>query len=154
MKIFIYCIYNNNFKKQFYIGSTKKYKKRMREHKSNCYNQNRRKYNYTLYKFIRENGGWSEFSKIIIATVDVANKLEQLKIEQVYLDHLEPGLNNLRSYRTPEQLKKWYNTKKICICGCKYTNVNKSRHERSKKHKNYLLKNTKTNLINKYINSI
>jgi len=166
MKAYIYCIYNNKFKKDFYIGSSNNYKNRMRKHKSDCYNPNKRCYNYKLYKFIRDNGGWSEWSNIIIATVDVKDKLEQRKIEQVYIDHLEPGLNCDRSYQTPEQLKEWHkewhnknkekikeyqndyriknreqikewkNKKMICICGSKYTNVNKARHERSKKHIN------------------
>jgi len=181
MKAYIYCIYNNKFKKDFYIGSTKDFKKRMDCHKSDCYNTNSRGYNYTLYKFIRDNGGWSEWSKMIIATVDVADKLEKRKIEQVYIDHLQPCLNDYRSYQTAEQrkecdkqyhkeyynrnkeqlierqneytnknkeqIKEWKNKIMICICGSKYTNANKARHERTNKHKNYILSN-QTNLIN------
>jgi len=174
MKAYIYCIYNNKFKRDFYIGSSKKYKKRMIEHKSNCYNPNSPKHNYKVYKFIRNNGGWSNWSHIIIAIVDVKDKLEKRQIEQVYIDHLKPGLNDKRSYQTPEQLKEWQNdyiiknreqlkeyqndyriknreqikelqNKKMnCICGGKYTNKHKARHGRSKKHQNYLLNTTQT----------
>jgi len=175
MIINIYCIYNN-FKKNFYIGSTKDYKQRMRDHKSSCCNPNGRDHNVKVYKYIRENGGWSVWSKMIIATVDVKDKLEQKQYEQFYIDHLEPGLNCCRSYQSHEQLieykkewynknkeyltekhKEWYNKNKElqnqkinCICGGKYTRANKSHHEKTQKHKNYTKTQTK-NLINKYI---
>jgi len=155
MKAYIYCIYNNKYIKNFYIGSTKDFKIRMDKHKSDCNNPNSSGYNYKLYKFIRENGGWSEFSKMIIATVDVIDKIEQRKIEQVYIDHLEPGLNDCRSYRTLEQRKDYeydyriknrelINKKMNCMCGGKYTKQNKTIHERSKKHQKYILKINQT----------
>jgi len=181
-KVYIYCIYNNKYIKDFYIGSTKDYKKRMDTHKSSCNNPNSPQHDFKVYKFIRDNGGWSVWSKMIIATVDVEDKIQQKRIEQVYIDHLEPSLNDRRSHSTPEQLKeyqkeyqiqnkekhnvyqkKYYhkNKEKInenqnkkfnCICGGKYTNKHKATHQRTNIHQNYILKTNQTNLINKYIN--
>jgi len=165
------------FKTNFYIGSTKNFKKRMDKHKSNCNNPNSPHHNLKVYKFIRENGGWSDWSKIIIATVDVADKIEQCKIEQVYIDHLEPGLNCSRSFQTPEQLKeqiKEYrikNREQLKERQKDYYNKNREKIkekrikkrelqiiERQKEYYNKIKKNmiknektNQTNLINKYI---
>ena len=51
--------------KEFYIGSTKNLHKRSGLHKSTCYNINRPGYNYKVYQFIRENGGWDNWQIII-----------------------------------------------------------------------------------------
>jgi len=158
------------FKTNFYIGSTNNYKQRMDNHKSNCNNPNSPHHNYKIYKFIRDNGGWSNWSKMIIANIDVKNKLEQKKYEQFYIDLLEPSLNCCRSYITSEQLKEqlkeyykeYYNRNKEkinerqrkkmnCICGGRYTRRHKSHHERTNIHQNYLLNIKQTNLIKKYI---
>lgn len=153
-------------KRDFYIGSTKNYKHRISDHKSYCNNPNCSKYNLKVYKFIRENGGWSNWSKMVIATIEVQDKLEQRKIEQVYIDHLEPGLNCDRSYRTLEQRneqhkeceKKYYkknkeqiNKKINCACGGKYTWHHKLQHQRTIKHNKFIKNNKQINLINKYI---
>ena len=44
-----------------YIGSTVNLHKRKIKHKSNCNNQKSKKYNFPVYKHIRENGGYNTF---------------------------------------------------------------------------------------------
>ena len=52
--------------KDFYIGSTVNWNDRKTLHKSDCNNQNGKKYNASKYKTIRANGGWTNWSMIEI----------------------------------------------------------------------------------------
>jgi len=84
----IYCKDENI--KEFYIGSSKKFKKRKYKHKSDCNNENGRCYNLKVYKFIRANGGYNNFDyEILLETIEDGIK----KIEQEYIDDLQPTLN-------------------------------------------------------------
>ena len=60
MKCYIYKIYKQG-KDEVYIGSTYDFKNRMRQHKYSCYNEKSKKYNFFVYQFIRQNGGWDAF---------------------------------------------------------------------------------------------
>jgi hypothetical protein len=42
-----------------YVGSTQNFAERKRNHKHHCLYEKDDKHNIPLYKFIRENGGWS-----------------------------------------------------------------------------------------------
>ena len=46
---------------EIYIGHTTHFRQRKCEHKSICNSLNSKKYNYPLYKFIREHNGWEIF---------------------------------------------------------------------------------------------
>jgi len=65
--IYIYKIYckDENIK-DCYIGSTNDIKIRIKNHEYSCYNENDEKYNQYKYIFIRENGGWCNWSYSII----------------------------------------------------------------------------------------
>ena len=39
-----------------YIGSTWDMKQRLRQHKHRCHNKTHKYYNFTVYRYIRENG--------------------------------------------------------------------------------------------------
>jgi hypothetical protein len=51
---------NDSIIKDIYVGSATNFSRRKSGHKSYCNNPNNIKYNYHVYKFIRENGGWCE----------------------------------------------------------------------------------------------
>ena len=55
--------------KDFYIGSTVNWNDRKTLHKSDCNNQNGKKYNTPCYKTIRAHGGWDNWSMIEIERV-------------------------------------------------------------------------------------
>jgi hypothetical protein len=57
-----------------YIGSTVNLYNRKIRHKSDCNNQKRRHYNYPLYKYIRENGGYNTFNYEILDKKFVCKK--------------------------------------------------------------------------------
>ena len=164
MKIDIYKIYNDDMA---YIGSSKNFKDRMRYHKSDCYNENRKSYNLFIYQYIRTHGGWDEFTKEIIHTCEVADDTEQRMVEQEFIKNNECKLNCKKSYQTKEerkeQKKEWNeknkekiqkqkkecneqnkerrNQKTTCECGSIYRKGDKTKHERTNKHKNFIAQN-------------
>jgi hypothetical protein len=145
MKISIYKIYNDEMT---YIGSSQNFKDRMKKHKSSCYNKNDNGYNYFIYQYIRQNGGWDQFTKDIIHECEVKDKTEQRMIEQEWINKNECKLNKNKSYQTKEEKKeqqKQYREKLrqkfTCLCGGKYTQQNKAIHERTNKHKKFIAKN-------------
>ena len=146
MKIDIYKIYNNDMA---YIGSSHRFKKRMINHKSSCYNEKSSKYNLFIYQYIRTHGGWDQFTKEIIHTCEVKDKTEQRMVEQEFIKNNECKLNMCNSYRTEEEeieyKKEWYKSNKdkinerqkqktTCECGSTFIKKDKNRHERAKKH--------------------
>jgi len=76
-----------------YVGSTVSLKDRIETHKSSCNNSNLVSYNYKIYQFIRNNGGWSNFKFIILDVRECINKYEAYKIEQSYITELKSDLN-------------------------------------------------------------
>ena len=68
-----------------YIGSTEDINDRMSKHKHSCNNLNSYKSNYKVYKYIRENGGWDEWTYEIIDEVEVALRDDASKYEGDYI---------------------------------------------------------------------
>jgi len=100
-----------------YIGSSVNIKRRIIKHKSRCHNENDINYNMNLYKFIRENGGWDEWSyKILIHTDIVDNRRQLEKIEQDIINKYKPTLNGKKAFTTEEERKdyekEWYKNNK------------------------------------------
>ena len=90
--------------KEFYIGSTDDLQKRIYKHQERYIN-----YNQYVYKFIRENGGISNWEINPIEIFSFLTKEELRQHEQFYLDEYKPQLNTNRAYRTQEQLVKQQN---------------------------------------------
>ena len=86
-----------------YVGSTTNFKGRKREHKSTCNNPNDKRYNYKLYKFMRENGGWENWDMIMIEKYPCNDKLELLKKEREVFETLNASLNSEIPSRTQKQ---------------------------------------------------
>jgi hypothetical protein len=150
---------NENIK-DCYVGKTTNFKKRVRDHKSNCYNENRKKYNYKLYEYIRENGGINNWEFIEIEKGEYDNEESALK-ERELIEKFNATLNN---YIPTRKKKEWDkdNKKKIkeyqnefrennreilnekrrekitCKCGCEITKSNLSTHLKTQKHIKFL----------------
>jgi hypothetical protein len=149
----IYKIVPNNELKYCYVGNTCDIECRIKNHRSNCENFNSKAYNRLLYKTIRENGGWSEWSLIVIEKFPCNNDIEARQKEQFYIKELNANLNIIRAFRTedekieqinkdnrtPEQIrektKKYYNeNKEICNETSKlYYHTNKEYFEEKRK---------------------
>lgn len=142
---------------EFYVGSTCDFFKRRKKHIDNCYNPKSKAYNCTVYKYIRENGGWNNFIMDTIEPFPCDNRLELLINEQEWINILEPKLNKANAYNSPEMKlqqqinnpNNYYfrhifertNYKREIIqcdkCDKTYTRDNKSHHQKSAYCRNY-----------------
>ena len=141
-----------------YIGSTCNFIKRRYKHKSCCNNPNANEYNYYVYRFIRNNGGWCNFNLYIIEQFNCTSKIQKEQVERAWIEQLKPSLNKRvpanyqmgdvfskseydMGYRSEnkEAIKertKEYGQKTI-HCPCCNHDINlhhKARHNKSKKH--------------------
>ena len=82
-KTIIYKIVCNDLTiKDCYIGHTINMTKRKCVHKSRCHNEKAKHYNTKIYKIIRQNGGWSNWSMILVEKFPCRDKHEACKRER------------------------------------------------------------------------
>jgi len=142
---------------EFYVGSTCNFSNRRLKHIRACTNPRDNAYNSPVYKYIRENGGWNNFTMDTIEPYPCDNKLELLINEQEWINILEPKLNKQNAYnshetRIQQQLNNPDNPyfrnifqltqhKREVIqcdrCDKTYTRDNKSHHQKSAYCRNY-----------------
>ena len=95
---------------QCYIGSTTNFNKRKVKHKSNCNNKNSRKYNYKVYKFIRENDNFDNFYfEILQDEIEFNHRKELEIIERFYIEDI--GFNLTLNTIIPTRTSKEYDEK-------------------------------------------
>jgi len=105
----VYCIVSKDTDVQeVYIGSCVDLKKRIDVHKSNCNNKNSKKYNYKVYQFIRENGGFDNWKFIWLEMFKTDDNIFLRQLEQNYINTFpkELLLNGKRAYRTEEDRRE------------------------------------------------
>jgi hypothetical protein len=158
---YVYKLYNNDYP-QFYIGSTTDIVGRKRCHKHNCTNENSPKHNYKLYQYIRDHGGYSNWSYEILEYIRNSINIYELRnVERKYIEELKPDLNGNIPNRTDKEyyrdnkeaikilhkqyrennkelIKQKKNQKFNCSCGGKYTKTNKAQHFKSNKHRSFI----------------
>ena len=152
------CCNDYNVKK-IYIGHTICWRNRKADHKRSCNNLENMSYNYV---YIRENGGWENWSMVMIEKYPCKNKREAEKRERELYDSYNETINTNKPYITeeeriirdknnsckyrlnnPEKVNKYQYEEKICdICGKTTNNKHYSRHKKSK----YCLSFLKVNL--------
>tara|TARA_R110001592_G_scaffold342860_1_gene632919 strand:- start:248 stop:694 length:447 start_codon:yes stop_codon:yes gene_type:complete len=91
-----------------YIGSTVNFRGRGWGHKTCCNNPNCNSYNYKVYKFIRDNGGWDNWQMIKICDVKCLDKYDLRKKEGEYIRSLKPTLNKNIAGRSIKDSQKTY----------------------------------------------
>lgn len=101
MKCYIYKIENNNDKDQFYIGSTLNLSRRKSHHKKNVRNKVGKLYWCKLYVYIRNNGGWDNFTFAKIDELEINMLSEGTQYEQSIIDNLKPPLNSIKASVIP-----------------------------------------------------
>ena len=89
--------------KDFYIGHSKDFIGRKYNHKSDCNNEKSPEYNYPVYKFIRENGGFDNWGFEILVYADLKDKDEAETLEKHYIEIFKPTLNKNDVAETPEE---------------------------------------------------
>ena len=147
-------IYRMNVKDKFYIGSTKDIHKRKWEHNYDCYHQNRKHYNYKVYKYIRDNcNDWSEVSFQILDVYDDINKKFRKEIEQYYIDYFSNNLNMIDANFSKEKCaikerkRNEVRKKKVnCECGRVVSGYNIGSHRKSKIHQELMIGIIRTKL--------
>lgn len=141
--------------KQTYGGHTTNIVKRRQLHKSRCNNTNNIDINCKsyLYNFMRENGGWINWSMIWDYDFCCISKREAVKEERKFIEKNKCELNSICAYRTEEEgveyqqiyyqdnkenLTEKKKQKIKCECGCIIARTCISRHRKTKKHINLL----------------
>ena len=76
-----------------YVGHTTDFVRRKRCHKSNCSNEKGKKYDNTVYKTIREIGGWDNWSMIEIEKYPCKDANEATSKEREWFERLDSSLN-------------------------------------------------------------
>lgn len=77
-----------------YNGSCISFKDRKYRHKSTCNNPNSKDYNYKVYQFIREHGGWDNWTMLQLEESPCKNNQELRLREREIFDILRPTLNS------------------------------------------------------------
>jgi len=134
-----------------YVGSTTQFRQRKSQHRMNCNNLNSKKYNYPLYKFIREHNGWENFEMIEIEKFPCTDGNESRACERYFFELLNAKLNTIKpflseeekqNYKQKEQYKEYnkqyskqYRQEKVkCSCNAIIARRNMSEHLKSFKH--------------------
>jgi len=86
-----------------YVGHTTDKTNRKRRHRSRCNNENDKCYNFYVYQFIRDNGGWDNFEMIIIEEYPCENVDEARLRERYWLETLGATLNKYIPSRTRQE---------------------------------------------------
>jgi hypothetical protein len=143
--------------KECYVGSTNNERVRKNQHKSCCNNEKDKWHNLYVYQFIRDNGGWENWDMIQIEEFKYNERRQLHTRERYWLETLQASLNKVKPTRTKKELLQYHNNyntdyyeknqkqileknkiKTTCECGSIYNKDTKARHEKSKKHINYL----------------
>lgn len=146
--------------KDIYIGSTTNIGNRRREHKSRC----QKGYEFKLYEFIRNNGGWDNWELIELEKFPCETKTEAFARENELYTQYNATLNFkkpqptheqklegfkkhnertkskgwLKEYRQTDKYKEYvkeYKKRKfICSCGKELSNSSRTKHLRNIPH--------------------
>jgi len=99
-----------------YVGSTTDFTRRKSEHKNVCNNENHKSNKLKIYECINNNGGWSNWSMILIENYPCNDGNEARARERFYYEQLNAKLNMIRPMRTrdecKEQMKERYDANK------------------------------------------
>ena len=86
-----------------YVGHTSNLNQRKNNHKSHCNNESSKKYNYYVYQFIRQNGGWNNWNIIEIDRRNCIDLNDACKFEREHMEHLNATLNKYIPTRTNKE---------------------------------------------------
>jgi hypothetical protein len=90
-----------------YVGSTTRFTLRKNRHKSAC-NSSAKASEFKVYKIIRDNGGWDNWSMIQIEEFPCVNGNEARARERYWYERLNPTLNAVRPKLTEEEIENYH----------------------------------------------
>ena len=79
---------------EVYVGSSTSLRNRRACHKSRCNNKNDKCYNFPVYQYIRENGGWQNWDLLPIERVEFDFRFELQDRERHHIEALHATLNS------------------------------------------------------------
>ena len=89
-----------------YVGHTINFRVRKNSHKQTCNRENGEHYNYKIYKCIRENGGWDNWSMCPLEEYECESPIQARIREQYWLNEKHSKLNSQRAYTSLAQAKE------------------------------------------------
>jgi len=108
--------------KDLYVGHTTNFVQRKHAHKQSCLNEKSPNYSLKLYKTIRENGGWINWSMEIINFFKCNDHFEARVKEQEYFTLLNATLNSIEPMPKPKdhviKNEKSFEDKQEYLCHC------------------------------------
>jgi hypothetical protein len=126
---------------EIYIGHTTNFINRKNNHKTNCCNENSNNYNLYVYNFIRDNGGWNNWTMVQIEMYNCNNKREAEIRERYWIETLNAQLNcvnPITSNQEKEQQKKeWYKINKDYILEKAKQNYEENKEDKLEYQKQY-----------------
>jgi hypothetical protein len=128
-----------------YIGHTTNFIKRKNQHKTKCNNEKDKKYNLNVYQFIRNNGGWDNWSMVMIEEYNCNSKLEAEKRERELYEEYKATLNSQVPSRTN---KEYYEDNKDKIKD-KIKEYRKNNQDKIKEYKKEYRKNNQDKIKEK-----
>lgn len=136
-KTVIYAIENAD-KTMRYIGSTTNIVQRRAEHKYSANCPNSHHYDISLYRTIRQNGGWDKWTMLPIECFPCNNKNEALIRELYWVKNSNSNLNKVDPTIPEDERSSYGALRTKCACGVEFFTKNKGKHESSQFHQNYL----------------
>src|SRR5210317_597352 len=122
------CCKDNNIS-DCYVGSTTCLRNRKNRHKTSCNNEKDKDYNYPVYKFIRDNGGFDNWEVIMVEEYPQCKSVEELlKYEREHMEMLGATLNKVVIGRTHKEWRE--DNKEKCNA------ISKKYHEKNKEELN------------------
>jgi hypothetical protein len=129
-----------------YVGSTKDFGPRRAAHKLSCKSKTHTNYHLPVYRVIRDNGNWANWSMVLIESASFETKMEALRRERDYIERYRatlnsrvPGRSDAQYYaENREAINARRKTQCYCPCGGRFTHINRAKHYRSQKHQAYL----------------
>ena len=137
--------------KELYIGHTTNFVQRKYAHKQSCINTKSVNYNCKVYKVIRDNMGWDNWTMEIIAFHNCEDLHSAKKQEQQYFEEYNATLNSIEPLppRKPKKEIVIKPPKEVLYCSsCRvYFNTRKSQEEHNKRPRHIKLSGTPMNII-------
>jgi hypothetical protein len=102
-----------------YVGSTTDAVDRRYKHKSRCTNEKDKKYNLSVYKFIRDHGSWNNWQLLVIEQLAMADDIATALRERHWTEHFKATLNKQVQGRTKAE---WHadHVEEVAAYGAKY----------------------------------
>ena len=129
-----------------YVGHTTNFTKRKNQHKTSCSNENDKKYKQYVYEFIRQNGGWENWTMLQIENIKCKDKREAEAKEQYWIEYLNSRLNSNKPYAKCKEEPKlykhdWYEDNKDYILEKAKNNYEENKEQKIKYQTQYAQEN-------------